>query len=179
MKSLPGRQITNRVSHYVLTNAAVDVLSRLFIIAFQWIDGCFKKASTVAPKKRNLSEQGRMWSDQRSNNDKHSQPAAPSGTIFVPQQFFTINVSNYAPRSRGGRRNRRTRCITHRFDLSSLISQLCTVDDRRRRTSLCKGNPISGTAQGRSLPYTPRPQRMKTTRWSTVGKRMLKKFSFL
>ncbi len=55
-------------------------------------------------------------------------------TLRITQRFLTLNASNYAPRSRGGRRTGRTRRVTHRFDLSPLISQLCAVepaDDRR------------------------------------------------
>jgi hypothetical protein len=61
-----------------------------------------------------------------ANNDKHS-----NVHVNVPLKFFqTIcapyhtavphsNASNYAPRSRGGRRTGRTRHV-HRFDLSPL-----------------------------------------------------------
>ena len=52
-------------------------------------------------------------------------------TLRITHQFLTVYVSNYVYRSRGRRRNRRTRHVTHRFDLSALISQLCIVDDRR------------------------------------------------
>jgi hypothetical protein len=47
-------------------------------------------------------------------------------TLRITEQFLTLNTSNYAPRSRDGRRTRR-RCVTHRFDLTPLISQLCIV----------------------------------------------------
>ena len=52
-------------------------------------------------------------------------------TRRITQQFLTVNASNYVPRSRGGQRTGWTRRVPHRFDLSSLISQLCIVDDRR------------------------------------------------
>jgi hypothetical protein len=64
--------------------------------------------------------------------------------IRSSQQFLTVNASKYAPRSRGGRWTRRTRCVTRRCDLSPLISQLCIVDDRRDHPIMKSNQPLQG-----------------------------------
>jgi hypothetical protein len=68
--------------------------------------------------------------------------------IRIRQQFLTVNASNYAPRSRG-RRTGRTRRVTHRFDLSPLISQLCIVDDRRDHPMTTSKQPWQGKSNFR------------------------------
>ncbi len=61
-------------------------------------------------------------------------------TLRITHQFIsTENASNHAPRSRGGRR---TRHVTHRFDPSPLISQLCIVDDRRDHPMTTSNQPL-------------------------------------
>jgi hypothetical protein len=60
-------------------------------------------------------------------------------------QSLTVNVSNYDPRSRGGRRRTgRTRCVTRRFELSPRISQLCIVGDRRDDPTTTPNQPSQG-----------------------------------
>jgi hypothetical protein len=43
----------------------------------------------------------------------------------------SVSIYIHVPRPRGGPRTRRTRCVTHRFDLPPLISQPRIVDDRQ------------------------------------------------
>src|SRR6266849_1897506 len=63
-------------------------------------------------------------------------------TLRITHQFIsTENASNHAPRSRGGRR---TRHVTHRFDPSPLISQLCIIDDRRDHPMTTSNQPLQG-----------------------------------
>ena len=64
--------------------------------------------------------------------------------------IFSVNTSNYdpVPRPRGGPRTRRTRCVTHRFDLSPLSSQLRIVggrhDDGREDPVTTSNQPLQG-----------------------------------
>jgi hypothetical protein len=45
-------------------------------------------------------------------------PDSINAPYHTHSNFSLVNVRNFAPRSRGGRRTRRTRRVTHRFDLS-------------------------------------------------------------
>jgi hypothetical protein len=65
-------------------------------------------------------------------------------TLYAPYHSSSVNASNYAPRSRGGRRTGRTRRVTHRFDLSPPISQLRIVDDRRDHPMMTPNQPLQG-----------------------------------
>jgi hypothetical protein len=60
------------------------------------------------------------------------------------QQFLTVNVSNYDPRSRDGGRTGWTRCVTRRFDLSPLISQPCIVNDSHDPPKTTFNQPLQG-----------------------------------
>jgi hypothetical protein len=71
-------------------------------------------------------------------------------TLYTPritQQFFTLNASNFVSRSRGGQRIRwirQIRRVTHRFDLSPLISQPCIVDDRPDHITTTMSQSLEG-----------------------------------
>ena len=65
-------------------------------------------------------------------------------------RIVAINVSIYVhvPRPRGGPQTRRTRCVTHQFDLPPLISQPHIVDDhqndRRNDPVTTSNQPLQG-----------------------------------
>ena len=61
--------------------------------------------------------------------------------------IVAINVSIYVhvPRPRGGPRTRRTRCVTHQFDLPPLVSQPRIVDDRQNNNR--RNDPVTTSNQ--------------------------------